>query len=88
MAANDERMKKLNGWLERNNAMLVWQHPATEVCPMLSSYLIHNVVVLVATFRRGGFELFIPASKSNDVNMTLDEASVFIGPKCLGSAGL
>ncbi len=86
--ANKGRMAKLNGWLDRNGAMLVWQHGATSVCPMISSYLVHGVVVIVATFKTGGFELFIPASKSNDVSMTLDNAAVFIGPKCLGSAGL
>lgn len=85
---NDERMKKLNGWLERNNALLVWQHGATSVCPVVSSYLVHGAVVIVTTFKKGGFELFIPASKSGDVSLTLDAAAVFIGGKCQGCAGL
>lgn len=73
----------LSKFLEKNNARLLWtaQQPGVTV----SCYSILGTVVIATVFagrNRAGWELYIPAAKSNKVDDTLQAAAAFIGNGC------
>lgn len=77
------RADRLQQFLEKNNARRLWesQQPGVTV----SCYSILGTVVIVTVFagrNRAGWELYVPAAKSNKIEDTLASAAAFIGNGC------
>jgi hypothetical protein len=87
MAANDARNRedRLERWLERVRARKLWE--AAVPGATLEAHLINGRVALLLRHAGGhGWELFVPASDSNEVTRTLDDAALALGTE--GCAGL
>lgn len=75
---------RLGQFLEKNNARRLWetQQPGVTV----AAYSIFGTVVVTTVFagrNRAGWELYIPAAKTNKVDDTLQAAAAFIGNGCV-----
>lgn len=70
----------IDTWLQRVNARRCW----TETVPFaggkseMSAYAINGYVILVHRYRNG-WEIYLPATKSNSVVTTLEAAAEFCG---------
>ena len=79
-----DRDDKLERWLERVQARKLWE--AAVPAAALHAYLINGRVALVLHHAGGhGWEMFVPASDSNEIDRTLDAAALSLGTSgCVG----
>ena len=84
--ANGEKSVKadaLADWLERNSARTLWRTQTEGVT--VSCYSVKGTVVITTVFagrNRAGWELYVPAARTNSVAETLDAAAKVIGNGC------
>lgn len=82
-ATKSVKADPLAKFLEKNNARLLWvaQQPGVTV----TAYSVLGTVVIATVFagrNRAGWELYVPAAKSNKVDDTLQAAAAIIGNGC------
>jgi hypothetical protein len=72
-------------WLERLQARKLWE--AAVPAAFVHAYRINGRVALVLHHAGGhGWEIFVPASDSNEIDHTLDDAALSLSTE--GCAGL
>lgn len=75
-----QRSNVLDAWLERVHAVKAWSVNVSNVPGLLTAYVIGGHVVIVQRYERSrGWQLYLPSSKSNSIDVSLDAAAEFCG---------
>lgn len=62
-------------WSEKHKATWFWTRHYSNYS--LQMYALNGHTFLVQTYEDGGFEIFIPASKTNNIKETLDAVEAY-----------
>lgn len=80
-----KRQDALDLWLERVEAREQWTETVKHTGAKITAHIINCTLVMVLRYASSGdgWELFIPASKTNYITDTLDNAALFLDvPGC------
>lgn len=71
------RDAKLQQWLNRVPAQCLWQQAINGTTIYVTAYNVQGHVVIVQEYGKGGFEIYIPASKSPKISDTFEAVQAF-----------